>query len=329
MTKFEQKLEEQFHSMYIATLNEPKYYYHLYADYVELVCLVTDGYVSQSDIIDRLIDEGAHFSPADRTPDGAFGLRETEITDAQESWIAIIFDLLMDRVSGFGCSYPFIVDATGINLIEGDKTNDQLLYIYLLVSSSLKNFKKVQAVLTSEFEILSEEVLKSFLPIKSIVKKFGSDSDYIGNAREKIKALATELNLDTDEYELNQISRHNSKEEGLDIIGWIPFEDKNPNSLIFLGQCGCGKDWFSKQIETSRYENFYRFYKQPPIHSLFIPFAISNKDCKFYQSKDIVHPTLVFERRRILEYSKHVVFDDSFLSSKVVEKCLEYREDIV
>jgi len=285
--------------------------------------------VSRSDIVDRLVDEGTIFHASDNTPDGEFGLRQTEITDSQESWVGSVFDLLSDRVSGFGQSYPYVVDSIGIKLTDGNKSTSQLLYLFLLISSSLKFFRKVEPFLTSEFELLSEKVLKNFLPDKAIVKKFGVDSDYIGNAREKIKKLAMDLNIDIDEYEISQISKHNSKEEGLDVIGWIPFEDKNPNLLIILGQCGCGKDWWSKKFETGRYENFYRFYKQPPIHSLFIPYALSNNENRFFQSKDIIKPSLVFERGRILEYSKNVDFDDSFLSKRIVEKCLDYQEDIV
>ncbi len=329
MMNFNQKLEKQFQSISITALQEAKYNYHLYADYVEIVCLFTDGYVSKEDIIDRLTDEGVQFSPEDNTLDGETGLRETEISDAQEGWINTIYELIFERTESFGASYPFDVDDIGIKLIEDEKTQIQLLYLYLLISSSLKYFKKVQSILTSEFEVLSGKVLKEYLPEKAIVKQFGYNSDYYGNAITKIRKLAIELNIETDDYELNQISDYNSKEEGLDIIGWIPFEDKNPNLLIVLGQCGCGKEWDSKKFETSRYENFYHFYKQPPIHTLFVPYALSNMDGKFYQSKDIIKPTLIFERGRMLEYSHNVDFINSFQSNKIVEKCIEYCEDIV
>lgn len=187
----------------------------------------------------------------------------------------------------------------------------------------------MQSILTTEFELLSGEVLKEFLPDKAVIKQFGKNTGYKGSARDKIRALADELNIDTDEYEINQISKQNNQEEGLDLIGWIPFKDNNPNTIIILGQSGCGKNWYGKKFETSRYENFFHFYKQPPIHTLFIPYAISSNEGRFYQSKDIVKPTLIFERKRLLEYSQNQDFFDYFKSKEIVERCIDFVEDIV
>jgi hypothetical protein len=325
---FKEKLERQFDTLKVTVINEPKYQHHLYADYTELVCLLSNGFVSTSDIIDRLTDNGMKFPLEKEKLDGEIGLVESEIDDNKEGWINVIFDVLAERESLYRESYPFEISSNKIKLKdEIDSTNE--FYIFLLISSSLMFFGKLQNVITTEFEILSEKVLSKYLPERAIIKPFGNNTEFKGNARSKIKQLADLLFIETDDYEINQISEHNSKEEGLDLIGWIPFSDSNSNALIILVQCGCGKDWDSKRFETSRYENFFRFYRQPPIHSLFIPYALSNKDGKFYQSKDIVSPTLVFERYRMLEYAKLFDFDNNFLSKQIVEKCIEYQEDIV
>jgi hypothetical protein len=328
MTNFEDKLSEQFKTLRIDVINEPKYQHHLYADYVELVSLISNDFVSASDIVDRLSDNGMKFPLEKEKLDGAIGLIDTEIDDTKEAWINIIFEVLSERKELYSLSYPF--EIVGSRIIKKKKLNSiNEFYIFLLISSSLKFFSKLQNVLTAEFEIISEIVLKNYLPSKAIVKAFGNNTEFEGNAKTKIEQLATILNIETDKYELAQISTQNSKEEGLDIIGWIPFSDSNPNVILILVQCGCGKEWYSKKFETSRYENYFHFYKQTPIHSLFIPYALSNKDGRFYQSKDIVKPTLVFERYRIIEYLISVEFDNKFLSKKIVEKCLAYQEDIV
>jgi hypothetical protein len=329
MKSYNQKLIDQFESINISALQEPKRQYHLYADFVELVCIVNSGHVSRSDIIDRLTDEGVRFSPDDETLDGEIGLRDSEISDAQERWINVIFDLLQERSVCFGVNYPFIINDIGIILLEAEKTDLQLVYVYLLISSSLKYFPLVQDILTSEFEILCGNALKNFLPSKAIVKQFGKNSAFKGGALAKIQILADELNIQTNEHYLKQISPSSSQEEGLDIVGWIPFEDKNPNTLIILGQCACGKNWISKQHETKRYENFYEFYKHPPVHTLFLPYALSNQEGKFFQDKDIANQFLIFERRRLLEYSFNFEFNGSLFSKKIVELFLEYKEDIV
>ncbi|MCF6268081.1 MAG: hypothetical protein L3J41_00020 [Melioribacteraceae bacterium] len=325
---FEQKLIEQFESLNISGINASKHLHHLYADYVELVCLISNEIVSKSDILDRLVDNVDNSSIIGKTLDGEIGDIETEISDKNESWITTIFNVLLERKEFLKDSYAFDIIENQIKL-KSTIGSTQKFYLYLLISSSLKYFKKLQNVITSDFEILSEKVLTKFLPPKAIVKAFGNNSDFTGNAKEKIERLAYLLNLDVNDYEINQISPISSKEEGLDIIGWIPFDDSNANTLIILVQCGCGKNWVSKRFETSRYENFYRFYKHPPIHTLFIPYALSNKDGRFYQSKDIATPTLVFERIRIMQYVKAIDFNTDFQSKQIIEKCIDYQEDIV
>lgn len=132
MNNFKQKLAEQFKLLDISALEESKHHYHLYADYVELVCLLNEGYVSPTDIIDRLTDEGVKFSPEDETSDGEIGLRETEMSDAKESWINLIFDHIQEREKGFAINYPFIVDSTGIKL--NDKKNKWPTNLYLFTN---------------------------------------------------------------------------------------------------------------------------------------------------------------------------------------------------
>ncbi|OQA97726.1 MAG: hypothetical protein BWY22_01173 [Bacteroidetes bacterium ADurb.Bin217] len=322
------KIQEQFFSLNISHISEPKDQLHLYADYIELVCIISNDYVSQRDIIDRLIDSGVEFKLEKEKLDGEIGQIDSEIYDLEESWIINIFEYLKERAVNFGANYPFIIDSNGI-IFSKDKLNDsQYLYVYLLLSSSLNYFKTVKHELTSEFEIISEKALQSYLP-NAVVYGFGSNTIFKGNAKEKIKNLAKEINIEVKERILNQISKHNSKEEGLDIVGWLPFKDNNPNTIIIFGQCACGQNWLNKQNETRRYDRFYESYLLPFIHALFVPHDFRNYNGEFGFDKDINNHTLVFERRRILELLDNFTFDNSFDSKLIVDKCIEYVEDIV
>ena len=51
---FEQKLKEQFESLNISVINESKNLYHLYADYVELVCLISNEFVSSTQFSEKI-----------------------------------------------------------------------------------------------------------------------------------------------------------------------------------------------------------------------------------------------------------------------------------
>lgn len=330
MNNFNKKIAEQFSSFEVKRPNESKNKIQIFADYIELICMFSKDYVSKSDVIDRLIDSGEEFSVS--TPvDGEIGLIESQKQDKAEGWANTIFEYIEERKTTFNDLYPFeIKRETGVKLLESHALTElQKLYLYLLIASSLNSFKKLQFEITKDFELLSELILKSFLPKNAIVYGFGSNTKYTGNAQNKIIQLSKDINVDIDKRIISQISNQSSKEEGLDIISWLPFEDNNPNTIIIFGQCACGKDWFGKQIETYRYNRFYKHYLQPFTHAMFYPHDFRNKDGRFGFDIDLFDNNLVFERRRFLNLANNNIFEHLTYSKKIVDKCIEYTEDIV
>ena len=280
MSEINEKIKKQFSTLNISYISEPKDQLHLYADYVELVTIITNDYVSQRDIIDRLIDSGVEFKLEKEKLDGEVGQIDSEVADVEEGWIVNIFEYLKERSDNFGDNYPFLINKSGIKLSEEDLNDSQYLYVYLLLSSSLNFFKTVKHELTSEFEKISEKALKSYLP-QAKVYGFGANPHFKGSAREKIKNLGSEINLEVKQRILEQVSKYNSKEEGLDVVGWIPFKDNNPNTIIIFGQCACGQNWLNKQNETRRYDRFFESYILPFVHALFVPHDFKNVNGRF------------------------------------------------
>lgn len=224
----------------------------------------------------------------------------------------------------YGSSYPFDIGPEQTISLKSDLSLSQKLYLFLLFSSSLDIFKSFNAEITTDFEIVSYEAIRSFLP-NAVVKSFGKLSEYKGTAKEKIKQLADDIGLPTDDYEIGCISERNVQERGLDIVSWIPFEDRCQNKIIFLCQCACGKKYEYKQHEIRRFENYYRFYKKKPLRTLFIPYALINpKDGTFYHSDYIEEEYLVFERLRIINLTKRKEDMLSLLKSTcLVERCIQ------
>lgn len=309
-------------------LSVPKHLTHLYADYVELIALFSNGsHITRDGLLDRLQDEGVLRLEDSKETLNEVGSDTAEQQDNQEAWIGSIFKILEERANLFSDNYLF--NYSNNNLILKDYLSfKQELYLMLLIASNLNLFHKVQSKLTAEFELISFYVLKSFLPASAIIKSFGENTEYAGNTKAKISALSKDLNLEINEYELGQISDGNVKDRGLDVIGWIPFTDKNPNFLTLLGQCACGKDWFKKSSETKRYQSYLRFYKLHPIHCLFIPYSIIEVSKGFYQS-DEIHNSLMFERKRIVELFEEEEIFNSLNSRKIVTKAIEFEEGIV
>lgn len=282
-----------------------------YADFVELVVLFSneDG-VTFGDIQDRFFGEKDY--------------ENAEKRDEDENFLNRIFQRISERLYLYNSDYPFSYSEDEILRLKFDLTTNNKLYISLLLSSKLNIFNAFRTHLTTDFETISFAVLKNFLPTRSTVKEFGTNTDYTGNAIEKIKQLADDLDLEIDDYELSQVGERNNKERGLDIIGWIPFDDKCGNKIVFLCQCACGKQYESKQHDTRRFENYLNFYKTKPQHTMFIPYSLINvRAKKFYHSDYIEKDYLIFERKRILEYHKDNPFENTE-SFKIVNKCIEY-----
>lgn len=290
---------------------------HLFADFIELITLFSkNGVISMGDIQDRFFGTKEYDSASER--------------DKDESFIIEIFLKIEERYTIFKENYPFLYDEKNILLtLKTILTDENKLYINLLISSKLNIFKEFKSELTTEFEYICKNALESFLPSHSIVKNFGRNTAYKGNAISKIRQLASDLNLSVDEDEISCVSERNNQERGLDIVGWIPFEDKCMNLLVFLAQCACGKEYESKQHDTRRFSNYLNFYKSNPIHVLFIPYSLINTNKKkFYQSDLIEKDCLVFERKRIVELSNLTNYG-TFDSYNIVNNCIAYKENIV
>ena len=307
---FDDKLSQCIQSL--KDIDKPDYKkteINYFSDFVELIALFTkyDG-VTFGDIQDRF-----------------FGTKEYETIeskDKDEAFLNYVFNIIDERISFYNMDYPFEYQCDKTLMLKQNLTFKNKLYLSLLVSSKLDIFNSFRSDLTTDFEKISYIVLKEFLPENAIVKEFGKNSQYQGNAISKIKQLADELNLHIDNYELNNVSERNMQERGLDIIGWIPFADKCGNKIVFLCQCTCGKEYESKQHDTRRFENYLQFYKTNPQHTLFIPYSLINvREKKFYHSDLIEKDYLIFERKRILEYHNDSSFENS-MSFKIVNKIL-------
>ena len=282
-----------------------------YADFIELLVLFSgsDG-VSYGDIQDRFFGELDENSTSEKN-------------DKNESFIDSIYKIIDERMILYKDTYPFDKKDEVI-LLKKQLSIKQKIYLFLLLSSSLDIFKSFNAELTTDFETLCYKVMQLYLP-NAVVKAFGKNSEYTGSAKVKIKKLAEDLGVSLDDYDFEQIGDRNSQERGLDIVGWLPFDDNCSNMIIFLGQCACGKQYESKQHDVRRFKNNYRYYKTKPQCTLFIPYSLINPGKrKFYHSDYIEEGYLLFERKRILgllEDADDAIFNN-LKTKPLVEKCI-------
>lgn len=296
---------------------------YLYADYFELVSLINHDKVGVGEMLDRLKDEGILNVEIDKDSDTA------SIKDKDEAFVKNVFGLIQQRQFEYDEFYPFKYQGSFIE-VNDIITEQQKLYVFLLLASNLNLFGAFEADLTSEFEKVSKLALKNYLPDFAIVKGFGKASDYSGLTIEKIKKLAKDMNVDVNEKYLSTISKRGTQDLGLDIVAWLPFKDKIGNFISVFAQCACGKDWNKKLSETRRYNNFLDIYLSQIDHAFFIPYSLVDyNNNTFYEHHEFGEKTLVFERNRILSLINDCSFFSLFKSKELVEKYIEFTEDIV
>lgn len=301
---------------------EAKNRVHYFADYFELVALFSKDILTSGEMLDRLKDAGVWMQQKNDSD-------QAEANDEQEIFVNSIFKILEDRSFLYGNDYAFIYSERRFRLKDSLSGRNKL-YLQLLISSNLDVFNKFAGDITQEFEQLSAIALENYLPVHAVVKPLGKKSVFHGYARDKVKQLAKEMNVEVDEEFIATTSPKGTQDLGGDLAGWIPFSDDVGNYISVFGQCACGKNWSHKLSETKQYNRFLRLYLNKISHALFIPYSlIDYQKSKFYEHHCFGENILVFERKRILS----LITDDSIISSletqKIVDECIVFQEDIV
>lgn len=327
---------------------------HIWADYIELLSLFNvDGIVDKSDLLDRirdrpglgeieplekeLLDDTGPSAEDDETGADSFVPERSraELNDKWESQAYAWFAHLKYRRATFSDFYPFIISDTDDGLTRCDPlTEKHKLYIFLLLLSNLRYFKAHESAFTSAFEILSWEVLKCCLPDSADVHVFSrnphADAHYKGlNLWGKIKKLEGDLR-ESIEVAKAEFKPKDTADNGLDLVGWVPFGDTNNGLLIVFAQCACTLKWPAKQSESSahHWRGTFRL-KVPPSNMVFIPFCFRKSDGTWFNEHDIHGETILIDRGRLLYMlrTKYGVLKDlpSYLS---LEELLPERENI-
>jgi len=296
---------------------------YLYADYFELVSLFNkDTVITVSEMLDRLKDEGI-------IKRNIVSEKQAEQNDDDEVFVREVFNLLKQRKQSFNNDYPFGYFEESLLLLNNLNTR-QKTYIFLLLASNLNLFKDFQSELTSEFEFISQKVLKNYLPDFAEVKSFGKKSEFTGLACDKVRQLATCMNLTANEIYLKSVSAKGTQDLGLDIVAWLPLKDKIGNYISVFAQCACGKEWNKKLNETRRYNKFLNLYLSEITHSLFIPYSLINyNDSVFFEHHEFGEAILLFERHRILSLIQDDSIIDKLDSKALIDKCVTFEESIV
>jgi hypothetical protein len=162
---------------------------------------------------------------------------------------------------------------------------------------------------------------------------FGSNSAhrytrYTGNILTKIRRLAADLHEAPKAKEAD-FPPNATGDEGLDLVGWVPWGDDAPGRVLFFAQCACSKDeWVAKQHSSSAegWRNKIDF-TVPPANVAFIPVCFRKADGSWHSTADI--QSIVVDRLRLLYLLRDRI--DIFKrqpSFEVVQAAIRQREPV-
>ena len=318
--------------------------HYLWADYIELRCLLDpDHMISKSDLIEHIkkrkdLKEDSIDSvqgnedeedEIDTEESDTVGIDSTQGAkdDKRRLFGDDLFRHLEYRVGEFKKFYPFYLSKSGDVLIRKRKLSPgQKLYMFLLLSSHLKYLSKPdQSKLTEDFEVLSFQALRNYLPASAAVFMFGKNSlnreRYSGKLIDKVKLLAKDLHESILE-DAEKISPRDTGDNGLDLVAWFHPGDLNKSLIIFFAQCACSsKDWVDKQGQSSyeRWKGLLTF-KVRPVNIIFMPYCYRDSLGNWHKAHKIQDSFMVDRLRTLYMLKDNFAEVMKLHSFKLVDK---------
>ncbi len=282
---------------------------HLWADYFELVCLLSsDGYLARGDIQDQA-DELNDVSLTDLQSAVPPDPTAAELADGRNLGVADLFAHLRYRASAFGDAYPFRIAQSARAFEIAPMTTDaqqqqqRRLYIFLLLASALEHLQPTEReTVAAAFEGVAHDAIRAWLPPTAVVTHFGTNPGgrpaFEGSLPEKIAALATALS-ETASRDDGVYRDRNYGDGGLDVVAWFPFADRARASLPIFVQVTCQDRWLDKpgELRVDKWRQRLTLLTDPP-SVLVIPYCFRSADGDWYLKGEISCTTL--DRLRIV-----------------------------
>lgn len=117
------------------------------------------------------------------------------------------------------------------------------------------------------------------------------------------------------------------KDRGIDVIGWIPHEDRRSGQTIILLQCGAGKNWKGKNPVPIEVWKEFIHWAHPPVYGFAIP-CIVDDDVWHDISKD---KGILFDRVRLMNLLKGGINDAALnqeLATWVLQQAGVHEQDL-
>ena len=203
-----------------------------------------------------------------------------------------------ERNTVFG-GYPFTINTNSLSY-KSELTRKEAYYVFLLLANRLnmqkENIQGGQNA-TDLFERLCRCVISEYLGGHCKCEVFGTSVHDLPRFKIKVNDILDKMDL-LGHYKEPFGGTGHHKDGGIDIIAWLPFEDRKDSQLIALGQCKTGSHWEQLLKKTDFFSNYTTYI--PYVNPIYFFFV--TEDFGIYKweerSKDA---GVLFDRRRILE----------------------------
>ncbi len=240
---------------------------------------------------------------------------EDEYNKAKEdirSRLITLFNFLQARKEYFKEFYPFEVSPKETIISYINRENQTMLhklYQVLLFSSEMNLYTPGDINRIGHlFESLCKRPFYQLVPAIAEKRFFGAGggviirSDYLGDLKHKIQALAGDLYINTNPDIDDPDELGSTGDAGLDWVAWVGFEDESTHQPVYFGQCACGANWVDKQHETalSRWRNFLLLNQSVQCFH-FMPRSFRRTSLEWFRKTAIVHELTLIDRFRLLK----------------------------
>lgn len=278
------------------------------ADYMELIAWLY-GQCSASEVQTALTQQG----------DNHFNVGIDDEDDEREEITTAMLTEIKLRSDAVQIGYPFIVSDRQTVLRYDDSLPSKLasIYCYLLLATRLNmQTQRTHADIngTDLLEELSAAILKNYLGrYRALSLVFGTAER--GSFSDKINHLCSEIG-EGHQFDSRDVGQTHANDDGVDVVGWIPFTDGLPSKLSVFAQCKTGTNW-RETVGRLRPDVFInqwmlQSFVLNPIQAFFIAES-HDRDVWSHRSG---YAGLFFDRCRIVDFAEKV--DDSLL--KKVQK---------
>lgn len=245
---------------------------------------------------------------------------EADLEDDPDALLAAMHQTVRTRGSAIGAAYP--VERQGQGYSRRGEWKDYLPYSFMLFASLNQSYTELSytggtANKPAElFETLASKAVEKYLHC-SVIR--------IGAPRRKPVPSQFPAALSYTVKELGEIvgqrdlERHNSGDDGVDLIGWRPFGDARSSQAIILAQCAIGTDWRDKRDGVSL-EMWRRHidWHSAPLKGFAVPFH--HQDGNTWR-ETATRAGIIFDRLRIAK-----LVDVAALPTKTREEMLKWSE---